>query len=238
MGRSMRKNSVQNGRGTVVDMTRSEMRRLVVATARVLADSERTDEIHVAEELTGRRRFREIRETMFDSPEARDLLREQPELCERQVDYDALRRLPTGSLGAHYVRHLDSNGLTAESQAAPARYVSDPEIAYLMRRFRQTHDVWHALVGVGIRGHEEVMLHAFSWGQLRLPVSAMVVGFGAFKHMVLEGRFRALVSGLAEAHRRGRDAAPLLPVYWERHWEEPMASVRRRYRLESLAQLA
>jgi len=225
-------NSVQPARGTVNTMTRSEIARLLQATVRVLANSERTDEIHVAEELTGRERFRECRETMFDSPEARDLLRDQPELCDSQVDYGALRRLPVGSLGFQYARHLDSNGLTAESQAAPVRYVSDPEVAYLMRRFRQTHDVWHALVGLGTQGHEEVVLHAFSWGQLRLPVSALIVGFGTLKHIVLEARWDTLRSSLAEAYRLGRDAAPLLPVYWERHWEEPMESVQRRYRLE------
>jgi ubiquinone biosynthesis protein Coq4 len=49
---------------------------------------------------------------------------------------------------------------------------------------------------------------------------------------VLEARWDTLRSSLAEAYRLGRDAAPLLPVYWERHWEEPMESVQRRYRLE------
>ncbi len=97
-----------------------------------------------------------------------------------------------------------------------------------MRRFRQTHDVWHALVGLGTRGHEEVILHAFSWGQLRLPVSALVVVFGSIKHMVLEGRWDALRGGLLDAYRVGRDAAPLLPVYWERAWADPIEGVRRR----------
>ena len=109
--------------------------------------------------------------------------------------------------------------------------VDDPEIAYLMRRFRQTHDVWHALVDLGTAGHEEVILHAFSWGQLRLPVSAMVVIFGGLKHIVLEARWEALRHTLGEAYRHGRDALPLLPVYWERLWEEPLEAVRARYRV-------
>lgn len=209
-------------------MTPHEVTRLGLAVVRVLADSERTGEIHVAEELTGRGRFEQLRRTLFDGEESAALLRERPELCDEQVDYDALRRLPRHTLGFHYVDHLDSHGLSADSQAALTHYVEDPEIAYLMRRFRQTHDVWHALVGLGTRGHEEVVLHAFSWGQLQLPVSAMVVLFGTLKHIVLEARWETLRGGLLRAYRSGRDAEPLLPVYWERYWEEPMEAARER----------
>jgi ubiquinone biosynthesis protein COQ4 len=213
-----------------------ELARLGQATLRVLADSERTEEIHVAEELTGRAHFARIRRTLFGSGEGQELLRDQPELCSAQVDFEGLRGLPRNSLGFRYVDHLDRHGLSADSQAAPVRYVQDPELAYLMRRFRQTHDVWHALVGLGTRGHEEVLLHAFSWGQLRLPVSGLVVGFGTLKHIVLEGRWATLRFGLSRGYRSGRDAAPLLPVYWERLWAEPIERVRRRYAIQPMSE--
>ena len=103
----------------------------------------------------------------------------RPELSSEHVDYDALRALPETTLGGAYVRHLDRNGLTADYQAAATRHVDDPDMAYLMRRFRQTHDVWHALLGLGVTGHEEVIIHWFSYGQLRLPVSAMIMVLGS-----------------------------------------------------------
>ncbi len=202
---------------------------LARAIVRPLLDSERTEEIHITEEITGRRHFAAALRSAFDGDEARDLLRARPELCAAQVDYDALRKLPRDTLGFRYVQHLDRNGLSAESQATRTHYVDDPEIAYLMRRFRQTHDVWHALVDLGTRGHEEVILHAFSWGQLRLPVSALVVLFGSVKHLLLEARWGALRRALFEAYRHGRDAQPLLPVYWERHWSDPLERVRARH---------
>ncbi len=76
-----------------------------------------------------------------------------------------------------------------------------------------------------------MILHAFSWGQLRLPVSALIVAFGGLKHIVLEARWSALRRALAEAYHHGCDAAPLLPVYWERIWHEPLEKVRERYRV-------
>jgi len=204
------------------------------AVVRVLADSTRTDEIHRVEEITGRPRYRRILAELGVAPGAEELLRDRPELCSEQVDFAALRRQPASTLGGAYVRHLDDNGITADYQAAATVHVDDPDMAYLMRRFRQTHDVWHALLGLGIAGHEEVVIHAFSWGQLRLPHSAMVVGFGTIKHIVLEGRWVTLRRSLREAYQSGRDAEPLLGVYWERMWSLPLDEVRAKYRVKPL----
>jgi ubiquinone biosynthesis protein COQ4 len=208
-----------------------EVARVAQAVARVMADSEQTGEIHATEELTGRARFRAIIEQVRASEEGRDLLAERPELCSAQVDYEALRGLDRDTLGSAYVHHLDDNGLSADYQASETRYVDDPEMAYLMRRFRQTHDVWHALTDLGTQGHEEVIIHAFSWGQLQLPVSAMVVVFGTLKHILGEARWGALRHALVEAYRHGREAMPLLSVYWERQWEQPLEAIRARYRI-------
>jgi ubiquinone biosynthesis protein COQ4 len=199
-----------------------------------MADSTRTHEIHRVEEITGRPTYRRLHAVLVDTTDGIRLLDERPELSNERVDYDALRRLPPDTLGGAYARHLDDNDLTADYQASATRHVDDPDLAYLMRRYRQTHDVWHALLGLGIAGHEEVVIHAFSYGQLRLPVSAMIMLFGSLKHMVLERRWGCLRHSLHEAYRAGRDAAPLMPVIWEDQWSEPLAAVRTRYRVTPL----
>jgi ubiquinone biosynthesis protein COQ4 len=204
------------------------------AVLRVMADSGKTGEIHRVEEITGRPAYRKLLAELRSTDEGRRLLARRPELSSDHVDYAALRALPAHTLGAAYVRHLDGNAISADYQAARTRHVDDEDMAYLMRRFRQTHDVWHALLDLGITGHEEVVIHAFSWGQLRLPVSAMVVGFGTLKHLVLERRWGALRHSLAEAYRAGAAAKPLLPVVWEDLWAEPLADVRERYQVRPL----
>jgi ubiquinone biosynthesis protein COQ4 len=206
------------------------------AVLRVLADSNQTSEIHRVEEITGRPRYRRLLEEMRESPDGQRLLAERPELSSDHIDYDELRRLPPSTLGGAYVRHLDDNKLSADYQAAKTRHIEDPDMAYLMRRFRQTHDVWHALLHVGVTGHEEVLVHWFTFGQLRLPVSALIMVFGTMKHLVLERRWGALRHSMLEAYRSGRDAAPLLSVYWEDYWEEPLDSVRAAYGVVPLEQ--
>jgi ubiquinone biosynthesis protein COQ4 len=208
--------------------------RVGVAIARVLADSTKTHEIHRVEEITGRPRYRQILADMARTADGRRLLADRPELSSTHVDFDRLRALPETTLGGAYVRHLDGNHITADYQAAATRHVDDPDMAYLMRRFRQTHDVWHALLGLGIAGHEEVLVHWFSWGQLRLPVSALVIAFGSLKHMVLERRWGVLRHSALEAYHLGRDAAPLLQVYWEDLWALPLEHVRAAYGLHAM----
>ncbi len=204
------------------------------AIVRVLGDSTKTHEIHRVEEITGRPRFRALLAAMHDTPEGRRLMTERLELSSDLVDYDRLRALPASTFGGAYARHLDENGITADYQAAATRHVDDPDIAYLMRRFRQTHDVWHTLLGLGIAGHEEVIIHSFSFGQLRLPVSALIMVFGTVKHIVLERRWGALRHSMLDAYRAGREAAPLMPVYWEDLWDLPLETVRATYGIAPL----
>jgi ubiquinone biosynthesis protein COQ4 len=204
------------------------------AVVRVLGDSTKTHEIHRVEEITGRPRYRRLLAEMMTTTDGRRLMAERPELASDRVDYDRLRSLPHETLGGAYARHLDHNKLSADYQAAATRHVDDPDMAYLMRRFRQTHDVWHTLLGMGIEGHEEVLIHWFTFGQLRLPVSALIMVFGSMKHIVLERRWNAIRFSMAEAYRAGRDAAPLMPVYWEDLWERPLDDVRRAYNVTPL----
>jgi ubiquinone biosynthesis protein Coq4 len=49
------------------------------------------------------------------------------------------------------------------------------------------------------------------------------------KHIVLERRWGALRHSMLEAYRAGREAAPLMPVYWEDLWEAPLETVRVAY---------
>jgi len=199
------------------------------AIIRVLGDSTRTEEIHVTEEITGRKMMQQFMDRNVHNDDYRRLLEKRPELNNQQLDFESLRALPETTLGGAYIRHLDGNGLSAQSQATGTTYVEDETMAYLMRRFRQTHDVWHVLAGLGIQPHEEVIVHAFTLGQMHLPVSYLVIFFGSLKHLILEKRWNALRFGLSEAYRNGKEAKALLPIHWEKKWKQPLHEVRQEF---------
>lgn len=193
---------------------------------RSLLDSNQTADLLTGEEITSVGRMEALIPKLEASAEGRHLLATRPRLTSREVDYDGLRRLPRGTLGRDYVDHLDRGGLDPDALAVPVTRGASETANFLLERVRQTHDVWHALLGLGTAGHEEVILHAFQWPQLRMPYSALVVGFGALKHLAGEGRWHLLRHALGDAARAGRAAAPLLPVLWEQRWERPIAAVR------------
>ena len=221
-------------------MTPQQWFRLTQAIVRTLGDSNRTDELLVAEELVSRGRFerlhRQLAPRLAVDPEAKALMRDKPRLARSDIDFAALAALPSDTLGGTYARHLeryqlDPDLLAGAAGAASGAGYRDPDTAFLHERYRQSHDLWHALTGLGTEGYEEVLLHAFTWAQLRLPYSALIVLFGAVKHMLLERRWETLTRGLNDAWQAGREAAPLLLVRWEDRWERPVASVRGAFRI-------
>ena len=204
----------------------------IAATGRVLGDSNRIADIHLVSEITSAHRFAQLLAQERDRQPA--VLRERPELNYDTVDLDALRALPADTLGGAYARHLDRNRLELYVDQTSDRFVEDPDVRYLIHRYRQTHDIWHVLIGLGTRGHEEVLVHAFSYGALRLPISALIMFFGTLKHIVFEKRWSALRHDLLDAYQSGRDAKPLLTEPWEQMWTDPIHDVRARYRIRPL----
>ncbi len=210
--------------------TLPELGAIVRSIVRVLADSNRTMDIVKAEEISGQAQVRYLRDhVLATSAEGRALLRERPELSD--TDVERLRLLPDGTFGREVARFLDASGLDYHFDDAAPRYVADPELAYVLRRYRRTHDLFHVLLGLGVRGQEGVLVHAFTLAQMGMPSSAAIVLLGAVKHMVLERRWDCLRRALREAHDAGRRAEPLLAVRWERLWDVPLEAVRARYRI-------
>jgi ubiquinone biosynthesis protein COQ4 len=215
-------------------LSRERAKTVLACTARVLRDSNQTLDIVSVEEITGQTQLAYLIDRgVFETQEGRDLLRDRPHLAD--LPLETLRSLPDGTLGREWARFLDAHRLSLALTKVPTPYTDDDDASYLLHRIRQSHDLWHTLLGVGVRGHEEVLVHAFSLAQTGLPSSIAIVFFGAIKHMVLERRWDCLRHDVARAYRRGAAADPLLAVYWERHLEEPLDEVRERYRIAPMA---
>ncbi len=206
-------------------------RRVATAVYRILCDSTATDEVVIAEEITAQEQLRFwLGEGIFETEEGRRLWSERPEISE--TDLDSLRALPDGSLGREFARFLDDQSISLAGLAQGTPFTDGEEESYLMRRIRQCHDLWHVLLGVGTQGHEEVLVHCFSIAQTGFPYSLMVISLGSLKHMVLEGRWNTLRHDTRAAWRSGANAAPILGIFWEDRWSQPLEAVRRELGIE------
>lgn len=219
------------GRTHLDPLNAQQWRTIAGCILRVLADSNQTRDIMVAEEIAAQAQLRYLlAEGILDSDQGRALLRDRPSFAD--LDMDALAKLPAHTLGGALARFLERNGLSGQVYQEPVTHFEDPDMVLLLQRLRHTHDVWHVLMDFTPEGHEEILLHAFSLAQTGMPSSVALLLLGSIKHMLLEARFHCLLFSLREAFQRGQRAQPLLDVYWERHWDMPLQAVRRQLAIE------
>lgn len=200
------------------------MRAALGALSRLMRDPGRLDQVLVFAQAVNARAIARAVAKVGQTEEGRRLFAEMPRIDRQHVDYDALRRLPDGTLGREYVRFLDDNGISPEPfEKLPE--VSDPRAAYVMLRMRQTHDLWHVLTGYTTDVRGEVLLQAFMFAQVRIPSAFLLAFFGTLRWLKWTRRhFR----DLREAYRRGKATAPLATFRWEEHWETSVRELRER----------
>lgn len=160
----------------------------------------------------------------FEDADGRRLFEEQRAIDSRTIDLDVLGALPAGTLGRAYADFLRSRGLTPDVFDGSPSEVSDPQMAYIHQRMRQTHDLWHVLTGYDTDPASEIALQAFTFGQTGAP-STFLLAFAGTLRGSLE--YPRLALDVLAAYRAGRRATKLGTFLWEDHWHMPLVELRR-----------
>ncbi|ORX96252.1 coenzyme Q biosynthesis Coq4 [Basidiobolus meristosporus CBS 931.73] len=185
----------------------------------------RGDMVAVLGETTGSMVLARIRDKMLLDPVGRRILRERPVLNSKTLNLPGLRTLPDGTFGREYVRWLDEQQVTPDTRA-PVHYVDDPELAYVIRRYRETHDFYHALTGIGISVEDELALKWFEFAQTGLPMTLLGSVFGPLRLPSVERKhlFEVYVPW---AIRCGSNAKFLMNVMYEESFDKPLDEFRK-----------
>ncbi|KAF2265382.1 coenzyme Q biosynthesis protein-like protein Coq4 [Lojkania enalia] len=170
-----------------------------------------------------------LRDRMLMHPTGRRILRERPRLTSTSLDIPRLRSLPKNTLGYAYVAWLDAEGVSPDTRAA-VRYIDDEECAYVMQRYRECHDFYHALAGLPVFREGEVAVKAFEFMNTGLPMTGLAV-FSALTLKKAEWeRFWAIYGPWA--FRNGARADDMINVYWEKELETDVEELRARLGIE------
>jgi len=185
----------------------------------------RHDMVAVLGETTSNRQLPKMREALLKGgEEGRQILRERPRLTTETINLEELRALPEGSFGRTYVAWLEKCGVSPDTRE-PVRYIDDPELAYIMQRYRECHDFYHVLLGFPVSVSAELVVKWFELANMGLPVAFLSSFFGPLR--LKSDRRRRLVSTyMPWALRAGSTAKPLISVYWERRWSMPIEELR------------
>lgn len=104
------------------------------------------ESIAVFGEVTADYALERIYESMLKDPEGAQILRDKPQINSRTIDLEHLGRLPPETFGRTYYDFLQSNQVTPDSRLQ-VRFIQDPELAYVMQRYREIHDLIHTVTG-------------------------------------------------------------------------------------------
>ena len=165
--------------------------------------------------------YAKLARTWRESPEGRRLLDERPSLQGRELDLEALARLPTGTLGHEFMRYFRDTGIEPFISAFPV----ESDIDYLSKRYRETHDLAHVITGYGTDEPGEMELQAFMLGNLGIRQAAMILAISIPRQIQQQGlkRMGTYLGRVRAAYRRGRRSRELLSVAYEQLWEQPVS---------------
>ncbi|KAI8850587.1 ubiquinone biosynthesis protein Coq4 [Chytridium lagenaria] len=188
----------------------------VSSAFKAFADPTRQDMVAALGETTAKGVLQRMRDQMLLHPTGRKILRERPEISANTMCLDSFRHLPKGTFGREYVEFLDRYQVTPDSRVN-VKYIYDEELAYVMKRYRQVHDFWHTLAGLGITVEEELALKWMELHQTGLPMTFLSAFVGPLR---------------LEAKRRELLFRHLIP--WavqcggsSQLWERPLIEIRR-----------
>ncbi|KAF6200537.1 hypothetical protein GE061_004980 [Apolygus lucorum] len=206
---------------------------LTVGSATVsLLDPSRGDMIATLGETTGRSALNYMKGKMEDNAEGAEILRAQPRINSKTVDLDYLSNLPKGTVGNVYHEWLVKNKVTPDSRL-PVQFVDDVELAYVMQRYREVHDLVHAILYMPTNMLGEVSVKWIEGLQTRLP---MCIGGGLFGAMRLKPKQRQnyVTNYLPWAIKTGMTSEFLMNVYFEKRWEQPISDLHNELKIVPL----
>ena len=161
----------------------------------------------------------------------RRLLDGKPSLIPLLADRQSLRALPEGSLGRAYLSFVESEGITADGLVEASEYVPrdqmDAEYHWIKDWLRDSHDLWHTVLGYKGDLVGEAALLAFSHyqtGNLGVAAIATLAWFKLGRETDPKLHARETVRG---GRRIAKRAAWFLEVPWHEWLARPVDEVRR-----------
>ncbi|XP_069174880.1 ubiquinone biosynthesis protein COQ4 homolog 1, mitochondrial isoform X2 [Procambarus clarkii] len=203
----------------------------VGAAGAALLDPWRHDMVAVLGETTGYRALSALYTEMAHDDEGQQILIDKPRISSTTVDLKYLSQLPEETLGHFYIKFLNVNNVTPDSRM-PVQFVDNPELAYVMQRYREAHDLFHTVLGMPTNMLGEVAVKWVEALQTELPMCYGAALFGPLRFKPKQ-RQKYLQTYLPWALRVGASSKLLMNIYFEKRWEQSMSELRDELNIEA-----
>lgn len=208
-----------------IPLRRSE--RLVVAAdaaMRAISNPREARMVGVLGEATGQAALKRVFQRMERNPVGRAVLRDRPLISSATIPIETLRAMPCGSLGAGYAAFLDRHNFNPDDRTT-VQFVDDPDLAYVMTRYRQVHDLWHVIYALPPSLLGEVALKWLEVVQTGLPMCGLAAIGGGLR---LQPHQRSVVVQhvLPWVARQLVGSVDLMSVYYEKELDKQLSLLR------------
>jgi ubiquinone biosynthesis protein COQ4 len=170
-----------------------------------------------------------LRDAMLSDPTGRRILRDRPRINSKTMSMEYLRSLPENTVGRSYAEWLDREGVSPDTREN-VKYIDDEECAYVMQRYRECHDFYHALTGLPIMVEGEVALKAFEFANTLLPMTGL--SMFAVARLKPAERARFFTTFLPWAISNGTNSKEVINVYWEEQLRRDVRELRAELGIE------
>jgi ubiquinone biosynthesis protein COQ4 len=170
-----------------------------------------------------------LRDAMLSDPTGRRILRDRPRITSQTMSMDYLRNLPEKTVGKAYADWLDREGVSPDTRDE-VKYIDDEECAYVMQRYRESHDFYHALTGLPVFMEGEIALKAFEFANTLLPMTGL--SMFAFTRLKPAERERFFGIYMPWAISNGVKAKEVINIYWEEQLERNVDDLRAEFGIE------
>uniref|UniRef100_A0A2A4K319 Ubiquinone biosynthesis protein COQ4 homolog, mitochondrial n=1 Tax=Heliothis virescens TaxID=7102 RepID=A0A2A4K319_HELVI len=188
------------------------------SAAIALLNPHRGDMIACLGEVTGESAIKYMRQKMTETEEGTEILKDKPRINSGTVSFDKLSHMPENTLGRVYADFMTENNITADSRL-PVQFIEDPELAYVMQRYREVHDLVHATLFMRTTMLGEVTVKWVEGIQTKLP---MCISGGIWGAARLKPKHRQMYLKyyLPWAIKTGNNAKFMQGIYFEKRWDQ------------------
>lgn len=197
-----------------------------------LCDPSRADAIATLGETTGSCALQSMLQSMENDSEGRNILSERPRITFKTVDLSRLKSMPEGTLGKAYSNFLCINNVSPDTRST-VQFVNDSELAYVMQRYREVHDLIHTVLQMRTNMLGEVTVKWVEAIQTKLPMCVGGAVFGSIR-LSKKQRQKYITDYLPWAIRTGWESKPLMNIYFERRWDQSLEDLQKELNIEPL----
>lgn len=196
-----------------------------------ITDPSRHDMIATFGETTASVALPRLHSKMSSDPTGRRILSDRPRIRSSTVDLPHLASLPVGTFGRTYHDFMAERRFSPDERME-VHYVDDPELAYMMLRYRECHDLFHVILGAHTNMLGEIAVKWVEGIQFGLPMCVLGAVAGPVRLGPIH-RERYISVFLPWAIQQGMNARFLLNIYFEEHWEDDLEELRKELNIEA-----